>query len=354
MAMRILVTGVGGPTPRSFVKSIKNFGSFYRYEFIGTDCNPLAIGLYQNELFKATHLVPRVDSPDYWPAITAIIKQEQVDYALVLPELEVLEWARCNEAGTLPCAALLPDHKLATTLVDKSTMTAVLAAHGLVPRSFSFERHQLPEAFELDFPFWVRSATGSSGLGALKVSSTQELQNWIHINQNVTTFLASEFLPGRNLACKLPYGNGKLLRSAVAERVNYIMAKVAPSGITGNTSFGRLLNDKHVVEVAKSAMDILFEQTGAPKHGFFTVDLKEDAAGIPKITEVNVRFVAFNQCYAAGGANLAEDFLRVMHGDAQFDTSYKQYEFEDDLIFLRDVDELPIVMKESDLLISYD
>lgn len=101
-------------------------------------------------------------------------------------------------------------------------------------------------------------------------------------------------------------------------------------------------------------MDILFEQTGAPKHGFFTVDLKEDAAGIPKITEVNVRFVAFNQCYAAGGANLAEDFLRVMHGDAQFDTSYKQYEFEDDLIFLRDVDELPIVMKESDLLISYD
>lgn len=35
---------------------------------------------------------------------------------------------------------------------------------------------------------------------------------------------------------------------------------------------------------------------------------------------------------------------------AQFDTSYKQYEFEDDLIFLRDVDEHPIVMKESELM----
>ena len=65
---------------------------------------------------------------------------------------------------------------------------------------------------------------------------------------------------------------------------------------------------------------------------------------------MNVRFVAFNQCYAAGGANLAEDFMQVMSDDVRFDRDYKQYEFEEDLIFLRDVDEIPIVMKESDLL----
>lgn len=350
MAIRVLITGVGGPTPRSFVKSIQNFGSCDKYEFIGTDCNSLSIGLYQKELFAKTYLVPRVDSPDYWPAISKIVEKEDIDYAVVLPELEVLEWARCSENGGVPCPSLLPDHKLAEMLVDKSRMTQILAPHGFVPQSFAFQRDHLPEESELAFPFWVRSASGSSGLGSLKVGSTQELQNWIHINPNVDKFLASEFLPGRNLACKLLYGGGKLLRSAVAERVNYIMSKVAPSGITGNTSFGRLLNDPGVVDVSTRAMDILFEHAGAPKNGFFTVDLKEDADGVPKITEVNVRFVAFNQCYAAGGANLAEDFMDVMTGNGQFDDSCKQYEFEPGLIFLRDVDELPIVMKESDLL----
>lgn len=349
MAIKVLVTGVGGPTPRSFVKSILHFGSFYKYKFIGTDCNPLSIGLYQKEFFKETYVVPKANSPDYWPAISKIVKEEKVDYAVILPEIEVLEWARYSEDGDLPCPTLLPGYKLAKTLVDKSHMTQILQSHGFVPQSFAFQRDNLPENSKLDFPFWVRSASGSSGLGSLKVGSKQELQNWVHINPTVNTFLASEFLPGRNYACKLLYRRGKLLRSAVGERVNYIMSKVAPSGITGNTSFGRLLNDSNVVKIATQAMDILFEYTETSKNGFFTVDLKENADGQPKITEVNVRFVAFNNCFAAGGANLAEDFMQMMTGDEQFDHNYKQYEFEEDLIFLRDVDEIPIVMKESDL-----
>lgn len=350
MAMKILVTGVGGPTPRSFVKSIINFGQANQYEFIGTDCNPLAIGLYQNDLFKNTYRIPCVMSDDYWQSITDIVEKEKIDFAVIQPEQEVLNWSKLNEEGQLPCPALLPNHKLAQTLVDKSIMTLILGPYDLVPCWFAFDRDSIPERPGLKYPFWVRSATGSSGLGALKVNSEEELRNWVQINGSVEKFLAAQYLPGRNLACKMFYYNGKLLRTAVAERVKYIMAKVAPSGITGNTSYGRLLNDEHVVEVATRAMDILFEQTKAPKHGFFTADLKEDAKGEPKITEVNVRFVAFNQCFAAGGANLAQDFLDVMVGDPNFDMTYKQYAFEEGLIFLRDVDEVPIVMKESELL----
>jgi hypothetical protein len=146
------------------------------------------------------------------------------------------------------------------------------------------------------------------------------------------------------------YFNGKLIRSACAERVNYIMSKVSPSGITGNTSFGRLINDKKVFDVANKAMDIIFDRTGVEKHGFYTVDLKEDENGIPLITEINVRHVAFTQCFALGGANLCEDTIRLLDEDTNFDTNFKLYQFEEGLIFLRDVDERPIVMKESDLL----
>ncbi len=77
------------------------------------------------------------------------------------------------------------------------------------------------------------------------------------------------------------------------------------------------------------------------KQGFFTVDLKEDHQGIPKVTEVNIRHVAFTQCFAAGGANFAEDTIRLLNNDPTFDKRFKLYEFEPGLIFLRDVDSLP-------------
>ena len=80
------------------------------------------------------------------------------------------------------------------------------------------------------------------------------------------------------------------------------------------------------------------------------MDLKEDENGKPYLTEVNVRHVAFNQMFAAAGANFAEDMVRLLDEDPSFDKSFRHYEFEKDLIFLRDVDSLPILMKEKDLL----
>ena len=350
--MNVLVTGVGGPTPRSFANALRNFGRYREARLVATDCNRYAIGLYQKHLFAASYLVPPANAPDYWGAIRQIVERECIDCAVVLPEIEVLEWANREQAGTLPCKALLPPYDLARQLVDKASMTKLLEDSGLVPRSavISGGHAKLDQNFPLSFPFWVREAAGSCGAGALKINNSNELSNWMAINPGVRTFLASQYLPGRNLGCKLLYYEGRLLRAAVGERVQYIMAKVAPSGITGNTSFGRLLNAPEVFEVARCAMDILFEKTNSRHHGFFTVDLKEDDHGVPKVTEVNVRHVAFTQCFAAGGANFAEDTLRLLEGDETFDRQFRLHAFEPDLIFLRDVDALPILMKEGDLL----
>lgn len=351
--MRILITGVGGPTPRSFAIALKKYSFYKRFELYGTDINPLAMGLYQNELFDKTFVVPPASSPDYWNAIEKLIADNKIDFAVILPELEVMEWSRRKEKEALPCKAMIPDYSMAELLVDKSKMTEILKDLDIVPPSVTFSRDikNLDEVFDvLKSNFWVRSTSGTSGLGSLKVDDEDSLKNWIQINPKVDQFIASKFLPGRNLACKMLYHEGKLLRTACAERVNYIMAKVSPSGITGNTSFGRLLNEPELVKEAKRAMDHLFAYTGAAQHGFFTVDFKEDENGKPYITEVNVRHVAFTQCFAAGGANFAADTVRLLDNDADFDFDYKMYEFEKDLIFLRDVDSLPILMKESELL----
>ncbi len=351
--MKILITGVGGPTPRSFAISLKKYSSYKQFELFGTDINPLAIGLYQKDLFDKTFIIPPATSPEYWNTIERIVKENNIDTAVILPELEVMEWSKRKETHSLPCKVLLPDYSIAELLVNKSKMTAVLKDMDIVPPSVTFSRSitDFSEVFEvLKGNFWVRSSSGTSGLGSLKVGDELALRNWIQINPNVEEFIASKFLSGRNLACKMLYFNGKLLRTASAERVNYIMAKVAPSGITGNTSFGRLLNEPELVKEAKRAMDHLFQHTGANQHGFFTVDFKEDENGKPYITEINVRHVAFTQCFAAGGANFASDTVRLLDNDASFDTEYRMYEFEKDLIFLRDVDSLPILMKETELM----
>jgi carbamoyl-phosphate synthase large subunit len=56
------------------------------------------------------------------------------------------------------------------------------------------------------------------------------------------------------------------------------MSRVAPSGITGNTSYGRLLHDPGVVRTAASAMDRLFSRSRSARHGVFTVSRKTGAA----------------------------------------------------------------------------
>ena len=351
--MKILITGVGGPTPRSIARTLKELSTYKEYELIGTDINRYATGLYQTNLFDHSYLIPKVTDANYWTEIKDIIAKHNIDVAIIQPELEVIEWSRKAELEELPCKVLLPDHNLVNALVDKATMTEHLEPYAVVPKSVRVDPKNIDIENikkKLGFPFWIRSTSGSSGLGSLKVKDEAELRNWITINPNVDEFLASEFLPGRNLACKLLYYEGNLIRSAIGERVNYVMAKVAPSGITGNTSFGRLINDETVFEVSKKALELVMEKVGAKKHGFFTVDLKEDENGIPKLTEINVRMVAFNACFAIGGINFPEDILRLLERDAKYDKEFKLFEFDENLIFLRDVDALPIIMNENKLL----
>lgn len=346
------MTGVGGITARSIATALRSCGSFDSYELIGTDCNRLSIGLYQKHLFNKAYIVPKATDPNYWAVIEKIIYDNDIEQAIVQPEQEVLEWSRRAKGQELPCKALIPDFNIASILIDKLLMTETLKPFGLVPRSLSIDANQ--NSFdevetELSYPFWIRSTLGSSGFGSLKVESRQMLKSWIAINPEIGKFLASEYLPGRNLACKMLYFNGELIRSACAERVNYIMSNIAPSGITGNTSFGRLLNAPEVFKTAKEGLEILFGKTSSSKHGFFTVDLKENENGKPLITEVNIRHIAFTSCFATAGANFAEDTVRLLADDKDFDKKFRLYEFREGLIFVRDIDCLPIVMRDSDL-----
>ena len=351
---KILVTGVGGPTPRSFVRAIKWFGGEYKnqFDFIGTDTNPLAYGLYDKELFSKSFVVPRADSSNYWNAINRIIEDNNIDAAVILTEVEVLKWSKNQHKLNKKIKLNLPDYALAKELVNKHHLHAVLNHTGYIPKFYKLDPKDYSYAEikkAVGETFWVRSTEGSSGLGSLKINNEQVLAQWVSMNGGVSEFIATEYLPGRNMACKLLYFNNKLLASACGERVNYIMAKVAPSGITGNTSFGRLLNEPGLVKISVDTMNLISSKLNTALNGIFTVDFKEDEKGNAKITEINVRHVAFTSSLAAGGANIPLQTLKAMLLEDPATMETIHYTFPENLIFLRDVDSYPIVMKEEDL-----
>ncbi|WP_340106948.1 hypothetical protein [Rhodohalobacter sp. 8-1] len=350
----ILVTGVGGPTPRSFVRAVKMAeGLSEEYRFIGVDCNPLAYGLYDRNLFDKAFTVPRADDAGYWEVINDIIETEEIEGAVILPEVEVLEWAK-NSGSKLTSSIKvhMPEYDLANTLVNKHRLHDLLEETDWVPafRRVDPDNYSYDDlSVEVGDVFWIRSTEGSSGLGSLKIESESALAQWISINSDVKEFIATEYLPGRNMACKMLYFDGKLSRTACAERVNYIMAKVAPSGITGNTSFGRLINEPDLVAISEETLRFISDEVGSDLNGIFTVDFKEDADGVPKITEINIRHVAFTSSIAAGGANLPADTLETLFSGS-LSPERIDYTYGEGLIFLRDVDSVPIIMKEKELL----
>jgi carbamoyl-phosphate synthase large subunit len=350
--MNILVFGIGGPTPRAFVRSVlRDIRKDEKFRFIGVDCNPKAIGLYDNELFAETYLVPRAGQPGYWEAINRIVREVGIDAAIIIPETEAIEWSKNSGRLERPVRIHLPNPQLAETLYNKAKVHALLDDTGLVPRHIEVDPSRVNFAdlrSRLGDGFWIRGTQGAGGLGALRIQEENRMLQWFGLNPSITRYLATEYLPGRNLACKFLYFDGELLMAASAERAGYIMPQSSPSGITGITGFGRLLNEPDALEASRHALMRITQVTGIPLNGMFTVDLKEDADGKPRLTEINIRHVSFTFAFAYAGANFALKELRRMFGLPGGETPADPiHHFNDRYVFIRDLDGLPLVMPES-------
>ncbi len=94
---------------------------------------------------------------------------------------------------------------------------------------------------------------------------------------------ASEFLPGANLTWMCAWSDGRLLATAARERLEYVLPHVSPSGVTGAPAVTRTLRRADVAAIGEAAVRALDDRP----HGVYFVDLKEDAAGVPRVTEIN-------------------------------------------------------------------
>ena len=80
----ILVTGIGGLTPRSITTIIRE--NHPDYKIIGCDIEKKAMGFFMKGLVDEYYICPRCNTPEYFPWIEKLVKEKNIDYAFVQPE----------------------------------------------------------------------------------------------------------------------------------------------------------------------------------------------------------------------------------------------------------------------------
>ena len=352
----ILITGIGGLTSRSIAKTIKN--NHPEYKLIGCDIEKKAMGFFMDNLLDEYYVCPRCTSSEYFPWIENLVAERHIDYAFVQPESEIVEWGDYfDKNGKYPCFVFMGSKILSVSLRDKSIMADLLEGTDFIPKTIKVtqENPRFEEVEkEIGFPCWIRATEGTGGLGSLRLDDINSYRSWLFINSKIPEFTVSEFLIGRHLANEMLYYNGEYIKGAALECVEYVMANTAPSHVTGNTHFGRFLNEDRINEFCDRCIKYLEKKLHISAHDILSFDLKEDKDGNMKVTEVNIRHMAYTGVMAQVGFDLIEDTIRIME-DGNCDNVKREpfYHYDKPYIFLRDVDVEPIILESEDIFERY-
>ncbi|MCF0260243.1 MAG: hypothetical protein HUJ54_10330 [Erysipelotrichaceae bacterium] len=348
----VLITGIGGLTPRSIAKIIRK--NHPDYKIIGCDIDKKAMGFFIEGMVDEYFISPRCDSPEYFPWLENLVKAKNIDYAFVQPESEIVAWGEYfDKTNKYPCPVFMGSAHLSKSLKDKSIMADLLEGTSFIPKTIKVtqENPRFSDVEEIiGFPCWIRATEGTGGLGSLKLDDISSYKSWLFINSNIPEFTVSEFLTGRHLANQMLYYNGEYIKGAALECAEYVMANTAPSHVTGNTHFGRFLNEDRINKFCDDCVKQLEEKLGIPAHGILSFDLKEDKNGDLKVTEINIRHMAYTGVMAQVGFDLIEDTIRIHEdGDCTNILPDPYHHYEKPYIFLRDVDVEPIILESEEI-----
>lgn len=284
--MRIIVTGAGGPAGINFIKSLKLADP--NIFIVGTDINRYRIHLSPSD---EKVIVPRCNDPDYLDTLVAIADTYDAYFIHPQPDVEVGVIADHQDE-------LFAKYEIDTFLPKSDT---VRICHSKYLSNQFWRDANVPtaacklirgpkdvdDAFrEFGSPIWIRASSGAGGKGSTPCETSRTAYAWIDYwksrGRNMT-FLAQEYLEGRNLAWHSLWRNGELITSMARERLEYIYPYLSPSGITGTPTVQKTIHSDAVNEVgyeAVRAIDLNYS-------GLACVDLKEDKDGVPRATEIN-------------------------------------------------------------------
>lgn len=314
--MRLLVTAAGGGASNNLIRAIRARGE--PATIIGTSVDRFYLA---RSLADRNYLVPRGDAGRaYIDALAAIVARERIDLVIANNDAEVGPVSRYR--GELGARVFLPAAATIERCQDKLTLSAHLAARG-VPVA---ETHEVPDLPSIEGIFdrlgrpetvWCRMRSGSASRGSLPVRAPQDAESWIRYWNTmrgvpVHRFLLCEYLPGRDYAFQSLWCDGELVIAKACERLEYLCGEWMPSGQTSTPRVARLVDSPAVNRVCVDAVQCL----DPAATGMFCIDLKENAAGVPCITEINIgRFFMISPIFnLVGRHNMADLYVRLAFG----------------------------------------
>lgn len=340
MKARLLITGAGTGASNNLIRSLTT-GDASLY-IVGCHADRFVL---KKSPGARNYLILPLTHPNFARSIARVVETEEID--LLIPTSDPYVEAVSRLRDQLPCRLFLPGRRLIDLCQDKYRLTVFLRRKGVaVPETYlvtDIERveevfRRLPDAPRV----WCRIRTGSDSKGATPVRTAEQARSWISYWEDMRrvpprSFTLSEYLPGRAFSCQCLWKDGTLILAKTFEHVSYFHGDARPSGGSSVTALAKTVCEPRLVEVSAQAIRALDPRAS----GAFDVDLKDDARGAARITEINAgRFLSGTGLFdLTGRHNMALTYVRLALGEpVQIEPVY---DVAEDYYMVRDLDTLP-------------
>ena len=337
MSARLLVTSAGIAGSNNLIRSL-GAGDASLY-IVG--CHDDRFVLKRSPADRR-YLVPPVDSARWVGALKSVIRKERID--LVIPTTDADVIAVSRHRSRLGNCVFLPRPRVIDLCQDKYRLTAFLRRRGIpAPATYAVSSER-----RIDGIFrrvakrsraWCRIRRGSGSLGAISVTSPAQARSWIGFWRDMrgvraSSFTLSEYLPGRDFGCQSLWKDGTLVLIKTYERLSYLGTGGQPTEVSSIAALAKTAFEPRIVDVCTRAVRALDRNAS----GVFSIDLREDARGVPCVTEINAgRFSSATNIFdLTGRHNMAVTFVQLAL-DEQVDVR-KADDFSADYYMIRDLD----------------
>jgi len=193
----------------------------------------------------------------------------------------------------------------------------------------------------------VRRGAGSRG--AVPVATAAQARSWIAYWRDmrgvpVGAFTLSEYLPGRDLGCQSVWKNGTQLLVKTYERLSYLTSGTQAGPVSSVPALTKTVREPEIAALCARVIRALDPRAS----GVFGVDLRQDADGVARVTEINAgRFSSTtNLLDLTGKHNMTAVYLQAALGervDLRDEYDVAEYHY-----LLRDIDAVPRILREEE------
>jgi carbamoyl-phosphate synthase large subunit len=263
-------------------------------EFFSGDIDPHAPGLF---LVDPAHrlLLPRGDDPRFVDAVLEICGEREIDVVVPTVDSELVPLAeRRDEFAATGISLLVAPARALRLCLDKWALMQIADGTVPIPRSAPLDDDFDPTAFEL--PVLVKPRVGSGSRGVRRVDSWDELGGLRDRSQ-----LVQEHLPGPEYSLDVLATEAGEVRAVVPRERLRIDSGIA---ITSRT-----VHDAELESIGVRAAE------AAGITGVANVQVMRDAAGTPRLIEINPRFPGTMPLTVASGVNMPRLALGELLGE---------------------------------------